>query len=520
MTLCMNRTILFVLLCYVFMSLAGAKTVEFTILTFNDFYTVERGSDGKGGFASLSSLLQEQRARSKYHITTVNGDFLFPSILSSYDHGFHRVDLMNDLGVDLVVLGNHEFDFGIDVLKKRIREARFLCLAANAFGLDDRPFTGDQQIFIVDVEGIKVGFFGLITVETPILSSTEKRVNFTPIAYTARQMVKQLKNAGVDVIVALTHLFIDDDLTLAREVPEIDVILGGHDHEPITWHNGRTLVHKSGQNAQFLARIDLQIRKNDMTRQIDVHPSWEVLCNCRAEEDPVIAAKISALEKGFESYAMQPIASISCALDSTWPGIRTKESSMGNLIADAIRHSTGAEAAIICGGVLRGDRLYRPGETLTLKDLLGELPFNNLNVAVEMTGDDILEALENGVSQVEGKAGKFPQVSGMEYIFDRNRKPGRRIRQVKINGHPLDPAASYKVATLDYLLNGGDGYASFKKGRVVFDVLQHQETVQSVIDYVRNLGEITCAPEKRIISYEPPSSLDDRYISENGGIAN
>ena len=494
-----------------------AKSVHFSILTFNDFYSVEGDSDGKGNFAALATLLAEQRAKCEHHITTVNGDFLFPSILSSYDKGAHRIDLMNDLKVDLVVLGNHEFDFGIDVLKKRMSESNFRYLTANAFNLDDHPFTGDQQIFIVDVEGIRIGFFGLITVETPVLSSTERKVNFTPTSYTARKMVGQLKNAGADVIVALTHLFIDDDRKLAAEVPEIDLILGGHDHEPITWYNGRTFIHKSGQNAQFLTRVDLAIDKNEITSKVAVYPSWEVICNREFPQEPHVAQKIAQLEERFESYAKVPIATTLKKLDSTYPGIRSKESSMGNLVADAICHSCDADIAIICGGVIRGDKIYEPGTMISLKHILSELPFNNLNVVVEMSGKEILEALENGVSQIEGKAGRFPQISGFQFVFDKNQKPGKRVCSVSIGGKPLDLTSLYKVATVDYLYNGGDGYNSFKKGRVLLDVLQHRETVQCVIDYVKNLGQIAYGIEERIIGYECVCSLDDSFVWISGG---
>jgi 2',3'-cyclic-nucleotide 2'-phosphodiesterase (5'-nucleotidase family) len=194
-----NRQLLKLMLssCFLF-SAVEAKEVTFTILTFNDFYTVYPNSEGKGGFAGMATLLQRERAASKYHITTVNGDFLFPSILSSYDMGAHRISLMNDLGVDLVVLGNHEFDFGIDTLKKRMAESNFTYLTANCFDLNNRPFTGDKQTWIVDVEGIKVGFFGLITVETPILSSTEMKVNFTPVAYKANGQAAKKGRSGCD----------------------------------------------------------------------------------------------------------------------------------------------------------------------------------------------------------------------------------------------------------------------------------------------------------------------------------
>jgi 2',3'-cyclic-nucleotide 2'-phosphodiesterase (5'-nucleotidase family) len=325
-------------------------------------------------------------------------------------------------------------------------------------------------------------------------------------------MVKQLKKAGADVIVALTHLFIDDDKKLAEEVPEIDLILGGHDHDPFTWHDGHTLVHKSGQNAYFLTRIDLVINKNDLTSKVNCYHNWEVICNYRIPKDEQIAQKIAALEERFDAFAKEPIAKVAKNLDSTNPGVRSKEMTMGNLVADAIRHSCGTDIALICGGVIRGDHLYEPGTFVTLKDMFGELPFNNLNVAVEMTGKDILDALENGVSQVEGRAGRFLHVSGMKYSFDLKLKPGKRICEIYIDGRVLDLKQLYSVATIDYLYNGGDGFGMFKKGRVLLDALQHKETVQCVIDYIRDLGEIAYDFQDRVMNYDCGCRLDDTFI--------
>jgi 2',3'-cyclic-nucleotide 2'-phosphodiesterase (5'-nucleotidase family) len=122
---------------------------------------------------------------------------------------------------------------------------------------------------------------------------------------------------------------------------------------------------------------------------------------------------------------------------------------------------------------------------LTLRDLLIELPFGNINVMVEVPGSSLLAALENGVSQVEGKAGRFPQVSGMSFSYDISRLPGHRIQDVLIQGVPLDLNKCYKVATVDYLLNGGDGYGMFKSGKLLLSPLKKIDLVSTVASYVK-----------------------------------
>ena len=131
-------------------------------------------------------------------------------------------------------------------------------------------------------------------------------------------------------------------------------------------------------------------------------------------------------------------------LDSRRDIVRTTESNFGNLIADAIRAGVGADVAIANGGGIRGDRTYDAGTVLTRKDVLTELPFGNVTVLIELSGADLLAALENGVSQVEDKAGRFPQVSGMTYSYDGSKPSGGRIAEVKVGDAALDPGATYK----------------------------------------------------------------------------
>lgn len=495
-----------------------AKTATLTILSFNDVCRISPDADGKGGCAGMYTLLEKERKKAKHHITTVNGDFLFPSILSTFDRGVHRIELMNALGVELVVLGNHEFDFGPEVLKERMAESKFQWLAANAFDTECQYFTGPKQTSLIDVDGIKVGFFGLITVETPLLSSTNRKVCFTPIAFTAKQMVNQLKADGADVIVALTHLFMDEDRQLASEVPGIDVILGGHDHEPFTYYDGKTFVHKSGQNAHFLSKINLVLDKDDATSQVKVFPSWEVIANRHSPQNGEIAAQIQGYEARFDEQAKQQIATVAAQLDSTAAKIRSQESTMGNLVADALRSACHADLAIISGGIIRGDRTYEPGSVLTLKDILSEIPFGNICYMVELSGEEILEALENGLVHIEGKAGRFPQVSGIEYAFDPNQPPGKRVTYVGINKLPLDRKVFYRVATVDYMYNGGDGYNSFKKGKLVIGSAHHIELVTSVVDHCRKLGHIDITIEDRIGCVEYSKSLDDKFLQQSGVI--
>jgi 5'-nucleotidase / UDP-sugar diphosphatase len=491
-----------------------AKISTFTILSFNDVYTIVEDRSTRGGFAEMMTILEEERAKSTHHITTVNGDFLFPCILSIFDKGAHRIELFNDMKVDLVSVGNHEFDAGPHEVLKRVEESNFPWLAANAIGLDGKPFTGDNQTLIVDVDGTKVGIFGLITVETPNLSSTENEVCFSPLVYTSKIMIDELKAQGAEVIVALTHLLIAEDLQLAKEVPEIDVILGGHDHDPITWYDDQTFVHKSGQNGYYLLRLDLILDKNDVTGEVSVFPDWKMILNKGKERHEEIAKKVDVYEKTLDGITSTPIGVMGMKCNSFNTNVRSKESQLGNLITDALRFSCGADVAIIGGGIIRGNRSYEVGEEINLKDLLTELPFGNINVMVEVEGKAILAALENGVYMVEGKAGRFPQVSGMQFTYDISKEPGNRISNVKVQGEDLDLNKLYKVATVNYILKGGDGYGMFKEGNILLSPLKTISLVDTVREYIKGMPSIYAPLENRIIRKEDTPSLDEIDLKE------
>lgn len=505
---------LFALLC-ISISFAECQTVKFTIFSFNDVYEVSPNKDGVGGIAEITTLLEQERAKAERHVTTMNGDFLSPSLLSVFDKGKHIIELFNAMNIDLLSIGNHEFDFGPEILQERLADSSSACLAANVYKSDGTYFAGDRQTVIYDVDGIKIGFFGLLTIETPVLSSPGKDVHFAPLSFTAKKMVQELKSQGADVIVALTHLLIEEDRQLAKEVPEIDIILGGHDHEPITWYEGKCFIHKSGCNAQYLARIDLVIdaKMGVNRKKVKVFPSWRIILNKGVDPHPQVAAQIAQYKTVFESIAKEPIVKVSKRIDSTYSVVRTQESTMGNLVADAVRSSCNADASIISSGIIRGNRVYKPDSAITMKDLMEELPFANFNMLLELSGKDIIAALENGVSQFEGKAGRFPQVAGMQFSFDLNQPPGERVSEVNINGKKVLPYNLYRIATVDYMWTGGDGYNSLKNGKVLIGVENGIQTLGSVHEYFKAQPDLSPELEDRIICIRCRDQLDDNMLT-------
>ena len=479
---------------------ALAEPVTVTVLHTNDVYEIAP-REGRGGLAELATLLQQERAAAEHSITTFGGDLISPSVLSGLTQGAQMVELYNLLGTDVAVLGNHEFDFGPEVLAQRIKESDFPWLGTNVLGPDGKPAVGTVGLHTMEVGGYKIGFFGLLAPETDVLSSPGPDITFAPLVETAAAAVRRLEAEGADVIVALTHDDIADDRELARSIEEIDLILGGHDHDPITFYEGDTLIVKAGYDAHYLAALDLAVDrvKQGDEEEVEVVPtSWRYLSTAGVAPDPKIKAVVARYEEQLDQELGVPVGTTTVALDTRRSTVRTAESNFGNLIADAMRAELGADVALMNGGGIRGDRTYDPGTVLTRKDVLTELPFGNVAVLIELSGADLLAALENGVSQVEDGAGRFPQVSGMSFTYDPSRPPGSRIVEAEIDGRPVEASRVYKVATNDYVYGGGDGYEAFSRGRALIDPSGGTLLASMVMDYIAKQGEIAPETEGRI----------------------
>jgi 5'-nucleotidase / UDP-sugar diphosphatase len=480
---------------------APAQNADITFLHINDVYELAPVR-GKGGFAQLMTLIKAERAKNPNTAMTIGGDFLSPSLLSGLVKGEQMIAGFNEIGVDFTAFGNHEFDFGGEVLKTRLAESKFPWLGTNVLGPDGKPYAGSQAYGFKQFGDVKVGFFGLLTPETVTLSSPPKDVRFAPVKEIAAAAVKALREQGANMVVALTHLTIDEDRELVRTVPGIDLVLGGHDHEPITIYERNVLIHKSGYDAHYLGAIDIQVRTQDTPqgKRTSVTPSgWRLVGTMGVAADAQVAALVKKYDDRLQAELGQTIGTATTELDSRRDFIRTQETGLGNLFSDAIRDAVGADIAITNGGGIRGDKLYPAGTRLTRKDVFTELPFGNVTVLVELSGAQVKAALENGVSQVEQKGGRFPQVSGMTFVYDPARQAGDRVLEVKIGGKPLDANANYKLAANDFILTGGDGFGMLSKGKVLIDASAGKLAASQVMDYIQAKGTVAPAVEGRIV---------------------
>ncbi|WP_434620236.1 bifunctional metallophosphatase/5'-nucleotidase [Azospirillum sp. B2RO_4] len=481
---------------------AWAQNGMLTFLHVNDVYEIAPVK-GQGGFGPLMTLLKRERAAAPDAITTVGGDFLSPSLLSGTTRGEQMIALFNAIGVDAVTFGNHEFDFGPDTLKQRMAESKFPWIGSNVRSADGSAFAGTVPSWTRTIDGITVGFIGLITPDTARLSSAGPGLSFSPVLETAAAAVKDLRAKGASVVVALTHLTIAEDRELASKVKGIDLILGGHDHDPISFYEGSTLILKAGHDAQYLGVVKLAVETKESGKgpaTTTVPTEWRFVTTAGVAPDPQVEGVVEGYTKRLDTDLAAVIGTTTTDLDSRKDVVRSRESSMGNLIADALRDTLKADVAITNGGGIRADALHPAGSQLTRRDIFAELPFGNVGVLVEMSGQDLISTLEHGVGKVEEKAGRFPQVSGLTMTYDPKAPAGRRVTSVTVGGKPLDPQATYRVATNDYMLKGGDGYAAFPRAKVIVDASGAVLLATIVMNYVESKKTVAPTVDGRIVA--------------------
>ena len=501
-----------------FLLIAGARfgwaspEGRLRILYLNDFHGYAEPhrpagrSEAIGGIAHLAAEANRLRV-GQPTLLLAAGDMIQGNQWANFFQGASVLRVMNALKFDALVVGNHEFDFGQEVLKQRIGEAAFPVLGANVEGLPAlRPFV------LKEIGGWKVLIIGVVTEDTPVMTHPK---NVAGLAFlspeSAIQRILTAHDAEADLVIVLSHLGLPADRKLAQQVKGIHLIVGGHTHTRIEQPmkvNGSWIV-QAWEHGKVLGSLDLMISKGGIRlsegRLIDIRPG--------GEPDEAVSALVEETSGRVKAELEEVIGET--LLDLEGQGARQRETNLGDLLTDILRAETGSDLAVLNGGGIRADILQGP---IRVKQVLDVLPFDNFPVVLRLSGKEIKEALEHAVSEAGGHGGKFLQVSGMRFVFRPTAAVGERVQEVWIGSRPLDPEGFYTLATNDFLAAGGDGFSIFKKafpdqasspdwkpesgsGRVV--LYDRGRTVQElVIAYVKRQKKVTASTEGRIRSGE------------------
>jgi 2',3'-cyclic-nucleotide 2'-phosphodiesterase (5'-nucleotidase family) len=464
-----------------------------TFLQINDVYTTLPTND-VGGLARVATLKKTIAASGRTPFLVIAGDFLSPSVSSSVFKGGHMIAALNAAGLDMATLGNHEFDFGDDELITQMHAATFQWVVSNIVDTNTGKPIGDAAPYVVKQFGaLKVGFIGLCLNTSEITGDKLKHTRIIDPLTAADQYLPILKQAGATVFVAVTHLAIATDQALAEKYPELDLIIGGHEHFVINNVEGRTLISKAGADAKAVARIDVNQRASGTVERF-----YDLLPITKAIADDVKTSEvIASYESRLDTALGLVTGTTRVPLDAVSARQNVSETNLGDLVADAIRADAKAEIAMTNAGAIRGNRVY-PAGPLTRRTLIEIHPFNEVICTLALPGRVVLAALNFGFAKLPGVSGGFPQVSGLTMVVDRAAAVGSRVLDVRVNGQPLDLNRTYRVAIPDFLLREGDGYTMFRGQPILVGPEAGNLISDALEKYVSAAREIAPAVDGRI----------------------
>lgn len=492
-----------------------------------------------------ATAIKEIRADYQNSILLDAGDVFSGDLYFNLFKGQASLEMMEYLGYDAMTFGNHEFDLGgstegHQALAEFVKNASFPMVSANVDFSADSLFDGLQSntyastyqnghIYngvVLNVNGHGVGVFGLTTEETPDIA-TVGSVAFANYITSAQQAVKAFEDMGIDKIIALSHIGFDDsvaydnDKELAKYVEGIDIIVGGHTHstpEPFLSEvfESPTIIVQAHEYGKALGVLDVTFNPwgeismyggglintdpNGYPEKSTIEPdagATEILNKYKPEVD-----KLKATPTG---------ATTATKLDGEREDVRTSETNLGNLITDSMlakakEFNPDTVIALQNSGGIRTS--IEPGE-ITYGDVLQVMPFGNALAIMELTGAEILEALEHSVKDAPNASGAFLQVSGIKFEYDSSKMAGNRVTKVEVltgtDYVALDQTAKYFVATNTFTMKGGDGYTIFEDA---YNAGRGSEPgivdYESFIDYIVSLGTVTAEVEGRITDLATP----------------
>ena len=475
--------------------MAGSAAADYTltILHTNDFHarfepiskydgpcSAEDNGEGKcfGGSARLMTAIGEARARTNNSILVDGGDQFQGTLFYTYYKGALAAEMMNQMGYDGMTVGNHEFDDGPEVLKGFMDAVEFPVLMSNA-DVSGEPLLADTlaKSAVIERGGEKIGLIGLTPEDTDELASPGENITFSDPVAAVQGEVDKLTAAGVNKIIVLSHSSYGVDQKVAAGTTGVDVIVGGHSNTLLSNTNeraegpyptmvGSTAIVQAYAYGKFLGELNVTF---DDAGNITEAKGEPIVLDAGVSQDAGTVARIAEAAAPLDEIRNKVVAQTDEVIGGDREVCRAMECTMGNLIADAMLARVadqGIQVAIQNGGGIRAS--IDAGE-VTMGEVLTVLPFQNTLSTFEVTGAVLVEALENGVSQVEEGAGRFPQVAGMTYAFDAAAAAGARVSDVMVGGAPIDLAATYGVVSNNYVRNGGDGYKMFKTAANAYD---------------------------------------------------
>lgn len=489
-----------------------------TILHTNDVHGRLKPIDynGKkdvGGFAARAKLIKEIKSQNKNILVLDAGDIAQGTLFFKFFNGVPDVKFMSEAGYDAAELGNHEFDKGTSVVKKMVGSVNFPFLCANIRFLDNPELQKKVKPYTIkNYNGFKVGVIGLIAPDLKTLVNNSQCLDVLNPAETSRNIIKEI-DSKVDLIVVLSHMGIDEDIKLANEVPQVDIIVGGHSHtflrhpKRILHGDTSTLIVQDGEFGVNLGELDVKIKDKNVEsyayKQIPVDGK---------NQDKIFAEKITKLSKKVDLLANQKIGQFKLPMEINSVKMKSGLTSAGTLVAQAIKAKTpDVDVVLQNAGGIRGNKIL-PSGFITKADVFELYPFENTIVTAEIKGSELKSVLETSSRFLPDSSSGFLQSFGVEYSVNTLQsrqilsddglcilKEGNRVFDIKINGTPVEMDKYYKVAMNDFIFNGGNGYSQFNNAK---NVQKTDMSIQdAIIEYIKKNSPVSIEVKDRINLY-------------------
>lgn len=494
---------------------------ELVVIHLNDVHgRAEEGKYDGMGYPKVASIINEYRkVLGKNNVLYLDaGDNTHGTTFATLDKGESMVTLSNAMKLDAMALGNHDFNYGMEQLYKLENMADFKFLTSNVLTKDGKPL--GEEYMIKKIRGVKVGIFGLTTPETVYKANPQivKNLVFADPIDTAKKITEELKGKGVQFIIAVTHLGVDpatkhewQSIGLAEAVPAINLIVDGHSHTALkdkTVVNGVTIVQTGEYDKNLgIVKIDFDelaygekaiypvlLSKAEVESGKDLSVKMELNEKFVAKDDAKIASLIYDIKERQEKIISEVIGKTPVLLEASRELVRTSETNLGNLVADAMLEKSGADIAVTSGGSVRSS--IGIGD-ITVGNIINVLPFGNYVVVKELTGKQVWDMFENGFSKYPETDGRFPQFSGAVVTFNPKKPAGKRVENITMkDGTPLDLNKIYKVASDDYIAVGGDEYNMFINAKTVAN---YPALTEIVIENIKKNGVTNLTTDNRLI---------------------
>ena len=509
----------------------AAKSNDIVILGTSD---VHCGIDQNIGYAGLAAYKKAMAEKYNYVALVDAGDAIQGDTIGTLSKGEYLADIMNEVGYDVVVPGNHEFDYGMDqFLGTIVKKMKATYVSAN-FVKEGKTVFDPYKIMTFGDK--KVAFVGICTPETLVKSTPtyfqDKYGNYIydfcndttgeKLYKAVQDAVDAAKKAGADYVVAVAHLGDDTasapwtSVDVLSKTNGIDVLLDGHAHNTVV----KSVKNKDGKSIQMVATgTKLENIGKIVIAENGAITAEYVTGDAAKDKDASVTKFIDNIKAKYTELENKVVATSKVDLAIADKDgnrlIRSEETNLGDLCADAYRYVLGADIAFVNGG---GIRVAIPKGNITYGQVIAVHPFGNMACVVEATGQQILDALEFGSRNVgKGENGGFLQVSGLTYTINSLIEPSietnaegefvkvtgkYRVSDVKVGGKDLDPNKTYTLASHNYMLkSGGDGFTMFKNNKLLQDEVMIDNQV--LINYIqKNLNNVVddqyAAPQGRI----------------------